>query len=239
MHHRRALEIYEAALGPDHPMIASTLINLGAAHQFLGSNELARAAFERAIAVAESVDGSEHANVASALESLGTTFTLLGEHERAFAALQRSLVIRTAVLPPEHPEVMDSLERLAEAEIELGRLDAALAHIDTARTSLEAQPEPDPTRTSWWSVLRGRIHLERGALAEANAVLEPAIAGGKLMGGRLAYGQLALAETLRRSGGDMVRARALVRAAKIGLAEPGVADTALIAEVDAWLTAHG
>jgi tetratricopeptide (TPR) repeat protein len=56
----RALAIFEATLGPDHPNVAVALNNLGSVLQDQGDLAGARAAFERALAIDETAFGSDH-----------------------------------------------------------------------------------------------------------------------------------------------------------------------------------
>jgi tetratricopeptide (TPR) repeat protein len=67
----RALAIFEAAYGPDHPEVARTLTNLGLVQQQLGELAAARATQERALAIKEAAYGPDHPDVAATLGHLG------------------------------------------------------------------------------------------------------------------------------------------------------------------------
>ena len=71
--------IREAVYGPDHPEVASALINLGVVQLRLGELGDACASLERALAISEAVYGPDHPEVASALVYLGVVQLGLGE----------------------------------------------------------------------------------------------------------------------------------------------------------------
>ncbi|MGB2608413.1 MAG: tetratricopeptide repeat protein, partial [Isosphaeraceae bacterium] len=68
--YRRALAIYEASYGPDHPSVATALNNL--AEQLRASNRLADAEplYRRALVIHEASYGPDHPTVATDLNNL-------------------------------------------------------------------------------------------------------------------------------------------------------------------------
>ena len=56
----RALQISEAALGPDHPTVGARRSNLGRVLQDLGDLAGARAQFERALQISEAAHGADN-----------------------------------------------------------------------------------------------------------------------------------------------------------------------------------
>jgi Flp pilus assembly protein TadD len=75
----RALEISEAALGPDHPDMAVRLSGLGLLLQDLGDLEGARVQLERALAVGEAALGPNHPTVTTIRGNLGSLLQALQE----------------------------------------------------------------------------------------------------------------------------------------------------------------
>jgi len=111
----RALAIDEAVYGPDHPMVARDVNNLGGVLQDLGDLGGARAAFERALTIDEAVYGPDHPNVAIRVNNIGSVLQDLEDLMGARAAYERALRIFGSILPPDHPHiriVRDNLERL-------------------------------------------------------------------------------------------------------------------------------
>ena len=66
----RAVAIFEAVYGPEHPEVAGTLDYLGIVQQQLGELEAARATVERALAIFEQRLGPQHPYTAQAREIL-------------------------------------------------------------------------------------------------------------------------------------------------------------------------
>src|SRR5262249_32559110 len=69
--HRKALELAEAAYGPDHPAVVTTLGNLGIVARQQGDLAGARALLERALGIEEATYGPDHPEVARTLGNLG------------------------------------------------------------------------------------------------------------------------------------------------------------------------
>ena len=92
---RQALASKEAALGPDHPSVATTLSSLGRLLQRLGDYTGAEVALRRALEIRETL-GPEHLLVAKSLYNLGRLLQDRGEQGAASDLLKRSFNIRLA-----------------------------------------------------------------------------------------------------------------------------------------------
>jgi tetratricopeptide (TPR) repeat protein len=68
----RALAIYEASYGPDHPTVATTVNNLGNVLRALGDLAGARAAYERALRIFEAHLGAAHPSTQTVRHNLET-----------------------------------------------------------------------------------------------------------------------------------------------------------------------
>ncbi len=68
--YRRSLTIYEKALGPEHPHVATALINLAGLYQAQGNYAEAEPLFQRSLAIMEKVLGPDHPHVALSLNNL-------------------------------------------------------------------------------------------------------------------------------------------------------------------------
>jgi tetratricopeptide (TPR) repeat protein len=110
---RRALAIYEKALGPEHPDVATSLNNLAELYHDQGQYGKAEPLHERALAIHEKALGPEHPDVATSLNNLAQLHKRRGQYARAEPLYERALVIYEKALGPEHPEVATSLNNLA------------------------------------------------------------------------------------------------------------------------------
>ncbi len=100
----RAVAIKERVLGPAHPDLATSLINLGVQRALAGDPAAARPLLERALAIREAAFGPDHLLVAGALDSLGGVLMTLRDDDGAKALLERAQRIREAIFGAGHPE---------------------------------------------------------------------------------------------------------------------------------------
>jgi tetratricopeptide (TPR) repeat protein len=103
--HERALRIGEAALGAEHPTVASYANNLGLVLRAQGDFAGARALYERALRIGEAAYDAEHPLVATYANNLGLVLRAQGDVAGARALLERALRIDEAAYGSDHPEV--------------------------------------------------------------------------------------------------------------------------------------
>ena len=124
--YERALAIYEQVYHEtlNHPDIASTLNNLGAAWRALGDERQAVSFYERALAIYEQVyqETPNHPDIASTLNNLGEAWRALGDTRKALSFLERTLAIYEQVHAedPNHPDIASTLNNLGGAWNALG-----------------------------------------------------------------------------------------------------------------------
>ncbi|NOR14087.1 MAG: tetratricopeptide repeat protein, partial [Candidatus Aminicenantes bacterium] len=91
--YEKALPIYEAKNGPDHPAIANILFDMSLVERETGNYGLAQAHLERAININEKAHGAESLGVASCLSRLANLYAKQGDLTTADSYLQDSLRI--------------------------------------------------------------------------------------------------------------------------------------------------
>ena len=109
----RAVTIKERALGPAHPDLATSLINLGVQRALAGDPPAARPSVERALAIREAAFGPDHPVVAAALQTLGGLLITLHDDDAAKVMLERAQRIREAVYGENDPDIVRTLVNLA------------------------------------------------------------------------------------------------------------------------------
>ena len=102
---RAGLAEAEQKLGPRHPQVAFSLVNLGRLLTALGAYAEALPHLERALGIREAAFGPEHVHVADALYQLGYTSAAAGNFAAARAAFERALAIRERALGADHVAV--------------------------------------------------------------------------------------------------------------------------------------
>ncbi|WP_257453719.1 CHAT domain-containing tetratricopeptide repeat protein [Archangium lipolyticum] len=123
----RALSIREAALGKNHPDVASSLDTLANLYADLGYYDRAAPLHERALAIREAALGKDHPDVAASLNNLARLYQFQGRYGRAVPLHERALAIREAALGKDHPDVASSLNGLATLHQIQGRYSQAEA----------------------------------------------------------------------------------------------------------------
>jgi tetratricopeptide (TPR) repeat protein len=164
---RRALELDEKALGPEHPDIAVSLSNLAGLYKASGAFDKALPLFQRALAIREKALGPDDPATATSLNNLGTLYWAQGAYQKALPLYQRALKIREKALGPEHPETSVSLNNLASLYHSLGAYGQALPLFKRALTIREKVLGPDdPATATALSNLAG-LYEDQGAYGQA------------------------------------------------------------------------
>jgi tetratricopeptide (TPR) repeat protein len=140
---QRALRIREAALGPDHPDVATDLNNVGGVLSDLGRSAEALPLQQRALRIREAALGPDDPDVATDLSYVGRVLSDLGRSAEALPLHQRALRIREAALGPDHPYVAVDLNNVGRALLDLGRSAEALPLQQRALRIDEAAFGPD------------------------------------------------------------------------------------------------
>jgi tetratricopeptide (TPR) repeat protein len=169
------LVVWQRALGPDHPDVLKTVINLGTAYSRLGKNLEAIKYQKRVIKAQEEALGPDHPALAISLHNLGVVQGLVGLHEEQLASIQRALRIDETALGPDHPHVARDLGSLAVALKDLKRPAEALPLDLRALAIYEKAYGPDhpETWTQLWNMAEtfGALGRHAEALAALQRVL--------------------------------------------------------------------
>jgi tetratricopeptide (TPR) repeat protein len=171
----QALRLGEAALGPEHPLVAIYVNNLGSILQELGDMAGARTNFERALKIDEAVYGPEHPNAAVRLSNLGTVLRGLGDLAKARINLERALKIGEAAYGTDHPHIAIYVNNLGRVLQELGDLTGARASFERGLRIDEAVYGPEHPNVAIRLCNLGTVLRDLGDLAEARANLERAL----------------------------------------------------------------
>ena len=142
------LAIYEAALGPSHPITAVALNNLAATYYSLGRLADALPLQQRALAITETALGPDHPDTANRLDNLAGTYRALGRTADALPLQQRALAITETALGPDHPNTALRLDNLAVTYSDLGRTADALPLQQRALAITETALGPDHPDTA-------------------------------------------------------------------------------------------
>jgi CHAT domain-containing protein/tetratricopeptide (TPR) repeat protein len=141
----RAVAIKEAALGPDAPSVATSLLNLGLIQRRGGEVAESRKTLERALAIRERAFGPNDLAVADALSQLAPARTDTGDLAAGVALNERALAIRERQLGADDPAVADTLSSLGSSLRNAGDFERAIAmHQRALRIRRKALPADHP-----------------------------------------------------------------------------------------------
>ena len=122
---RRALEIGVAALGEQHPDVATRLNNLAILLQDTNRIEEAEPLMRRALEIDVAALGEQHPNVAVCLNNLATLLLDTNRIEEAEPLMRRALEIDVASFGEQHPTVAIRLNNLATLLLDTNRIEEA------------------------------------------------------------------------------------------------------------------
>src|ERR1039457_913697 len=110
---KKALQVAEQNVGPDHPDVAQSVNNLAELYTAQGQYAQAEPLYKRSLAIWEKALGPDHPDVATSLNNLAGLYRAQGQYAQAEPLYKRSLAIREKALGPDHPDVARSLNNLA------------------------------------------------------------------------------------------------------------------------------
>ena len=82
-YHQKALTNHERSLGPEHPLVATSLYDIGVCYSYLSDYERAENYFLESLKIREKVLGANHKEVALNLIRLADLYRNLGDLEKA------------------------------------------------------------------------------------------------------------------------------------------------------------
>ena len=135
---RRALAIWETALGPEHPQVGLSLNNLAELYRDQGNYAEAEPLYQRALAIFENTLGPEHLQVGLGMNNLALLYHAQGNHAEAQPLYQRSLTILEKTLGPEHLNVATALENYAALLREMDQ-ETEVAEMEARATAIRAK----------------------------------------------------------------------------------------------------
>jgi tetratricopeptide (TPR) repeat protein len=173
----RALAIWEKALGPEHPHVATSLNNLAELYHTQGQYAKAVPLYQRSLAIWEKALGPEHPHVATSLNNLAELYHTQEQYAKAIPLYQRSLAIWEKALGPEHPDVAASLNNLAGLYYAQGQYAKAAPLYQRSLAILEKTlgPEHPDVAASLENYVALLRELDRTAEAEMMEVRAKAI----------------------------------------------------------------
>ncbi len=123
--YRKALELRQKVLGPEHPDTLSGLNNLAVCLEKKGKRADAEPLYRQALELRQKVLGPEHPDTISSINNLASCLDDQGQPTAAEPMYRQALELQQKVLGPEHPNTVSSINNLASCLHDQGKYAAA------------------------------------------------------------------------------------------------------------------
>jgi len=173
----RALEIRERVLGPDHPDVAASLLNLTGDAQSLGQLSEALDYADRCASIYLSLYGPRHPDVAMVKGNRARVLSELGQHEEAASTFRELGALFAEIFGEEHPATETSYTNLGFELLTLNRDDQARQALLAASASATAGGRSHAPPNAWTYQLLCEVELRSGNLEAAEAAVRTALEG--------------------------------------------------------------
>ena len=117
---KKALEVAERNVGPNHPDVAASLNNLAMLHQAMADYGKAKPLYEKAMEICRKALGDEHPSYAKSLSNLAALYQMTGEYAKAEPLYEKAMEICRKVLGDEHPNYGKSVSSLGAVYTAMG-----------------------------------------------------------------------------------------------------------------------
>ena len=107
-----ALRLQRSLYGAEHTLVATSLLNVSAAHTELGDYKTAETLLRECLDIRRKLLGDRHPYVATALNNLGNLLQKAGRLDESEQVHRQVLAIRREVLGDSHPDVANTLNSL-------------------------------------------------------------------------------------------------------------------------------
>jgi len=170
-----AVDLTEAALGPDHPDLASLLSNRAELFRALNQYQKAEPDSKRALAIMEKAYGPASGNLVPYLNNLAVLYANTGAHERAETLYRRALAISEKTLGADHPDLANCLSNLAVLNGKTGDLEAARSNYEKALEILARAKGAGSPETAHCAFNLGLLYFDLGEYEQAEALCREAL----------------------------------------------------------------
>jgi tetratricopeptide (TPR) repeat protein/predicted Ser/Thr protein kinase len=236
----RSYEIRRAEFGPQHPLVAASLNNIGLLQTGEGKYQEALVSLRAAHRIRVHTLGPQHPSVAGSLNNIALTLQEQGQYAAALEVSRQAVPILEAALGSQHPSVGASLSNMGVIQNYLGDYEGALAsHRRGLEIKLAAQGPDHATIAISLSNI-GEAQRNLGQLEAARESLEAAYAvrdQASRMPAQRGEHAFSLAQVLGELGEEQ-RAVELAKLAIADFIESGEGKADERAKVEAWLAAR-
>ena len=169
-----ALDTKERVLGPEHPLLADSLINAGAARYYAGDYDGAVVFYERALTLLRRAHGTDEEPLTLVMGNLAMAQLHRGEPDAARDLLEAVLAIRTRAHGPDDISTVAIEANLARVLLHQGELERAEALARHAVATFESEFGDHVVVARQYALL-GSAQRARGQARQAEASMWEAL----------------------------------------------------------------
>jgi CHAT domain-containing protein/tetratricopeptide (TPR) repeat protein len=174
--HQKALAIYLAVLGENHPNAADSYFDMGDIYKAQGRYAEALQYYQKALAIYLAALGKKHPNVADSYNSMRNVYQAQGRYAEALEYYQKALAINLAVLGENHPRAATQYNNMGNVYRAQGRYAEALEYYQKALAiNLAVLGENHPRLATQYNNM-GNVYRAQGRYAEALEYYQKALA---------------------------------------------------------------
>ncbi|MCB1034398.1 MAG: serine/threonine protein kinase [Acidobacteria bacterium] len=227
------VEAQRALLGPGHPQVAQTLIDLGDLASRRGDRHRAEVLFAQAHQLLEEALGGDHPLTDRCLRLWASALAWIGRYEEAESLFRATLSTARKHLPEDHPEILFSLHNLAVVVSHQGKFEQAHGLFQQALAGVRRRFPENPCKAGPTLFSLARHFHHRGLLAEAEAAFRQAEESCRDRADEESFLPTALGLAfLRFDQGRIEEAQRRILAELARVEDPGAVDGALLAEAE-------
>jgi tetratricopeptide (TPR) repeat protein len=172
---RRAHEVCERVLGPEHPDTLGSVNNLAHLLVIRGDYAGAQPLYERVLEARERMLGPEHHDTLISVNKLALLLLDMGRFGEAEPLLRRSMEGRRKTLGPDHPNTANGVAGYAMGLMHLKRDDEAAAHAREALEIWQRSGTHEDSRSGKAHWVLGTVAVRHGDRAAAKQHLEESL----------------------------------------------------------------
>lgn len=172
----KSLALRQKSLGPEHRLVAESLLNLGELHRRTRRYQMAESLMTRSLALFEKALGPEHTDVGTALNNLAAVYNDMGDYAKAEPLLLRALAIIEKQLGPAHIHFLYALGNLGNFYSKTGNYAKAESFFQRAIAIVERARGKDHSDLAPYYNALAAVFFNKGEYAKAEPLFQRALA---------------------------------------------------------------
>ena len=130
--HRRALQIHQKSLPPNHPDLASSYNNIASVYDNMGEYSKAVSFHQKALQIHQKSLPPNHPHLASSYNNIASVYDKMGEYSKALSFHEKALEMYQKSLPPNHPDLAISYNNIGLVYYNMGEYSKSLSFHEKA-----------------------------------------------------------------------------------------------------------